>query len=99
DRDAVDHVAGDGAGRDEEAGELDERGRQSSGRREDRRARRGRGQRALHLFPCAGDRDLIFGERHDRRESTPLTDTEAQRKVRLIYCAVPLAIFTVSSTV
>jgi membrane protein DedA with SNARE-associated domain len=29
----------------------------------------------------------------------PLSDTEARRGVRLIYCAVPLAIFTVSSTV
>lgn len=30
---------------------------------------------------------------------TDTKDTEAQRRARLIYCAVPLAIFTVSSTV
>jgi membrane protein DedA with SNARE-associated domain len=40
-----------------------------------------------------------LGGGHGSQESTPLKGTEEQRRARLIYCAVPLAIFTVSSTV
>lgn len=37
--------------------------------------------------------------RGSRSESTPLTDIEVTRRVRLIFCLVPLATFTIASTI